>query len=359
MRIERYISSMTVQNQIAETLCLSQGTVSRALRNRPGIRPEVRIKVLKAASELGYRLPRNAPQQAGATTQDYFAGVLLHAPHDKWRSRDSFMVGLCAVAPSIDTTLVLHHINTPDCDSILIPDNQPPVMRQGTMKALVLVFRWPHHVVKKLAERFACVSLQHEYPGLPVDVVSVNYTQAIHDLVAHLHTLGHSRIGFLGRSRELSWSRARFAGYVDALRQFDLDYDPRRVIDIPTPDLEAYDRPDHAWSAAVDQVIKELDRGTRAWVCSSDYAAYTISRGLLDRGIRIPADISLTGFDAWREPLFDCPLLTAAAVPQQAMGAAALRIVINRVRTPDQLPSHTLFNCTFRQGVSTGPTPRG
>ena len=116
---------------IAESLQLSQGTVSRALRNRPGIRPEVRIKVLEAASQLGYQLPATSEHDNTSNTEGHFAGVLLHAPHDRWRSRDGYLMGVSAAAPSLNCTLVLHHVNTMDCESILAPANQPPVKRRA------------------------------------------------------------------------------------------------------------------------------------------------------------------------------------------------------------------------------------
>ena len=50
---------------------------------------------------------------------------------------------------------------------------------------------------------------------------------------------------------------------------------------------------------------------------ASDWAAYNVCRGLMDRGVKVPGDVSITGFDGLKEPLFGCPLLTAAA------GAAA------------------------------------
>ncbi len=345
-----------VQALIAESLQLSQGTVSRALRNRPGIRPEVRIKVLEAASQLGYQLPASSEPDNTSTTEGHFAGVLLHAPHDRWRSRDGYLMGVSAAAPSLNVTLVLHHVNTMDCESILAPANQPPVMRRGLMKAIILVFRWPQQVVRDLSARFACVSLQHEYPGLPVDVVSVNHTQAMHELMRHLYTQGHRRIGFVGRSSDLSWSRSRFAGYVDALCQFGLEYDPARVIDVATMDLEAYERPNNPWESYTDKIVAQIQQGVKAWMFASDWSAYSVARCLLDRGLKIPDDVSLTGFDALNDPLFSCPLLTAASVPQQVMGAAALTTVMNRVNNPQKQPSHTVFNCSLRVGQSTGPT---
>jgi len=358
MRNVLYIFCMKtlVQARIAETLQLSQGTVSRALRNRPGIRPEVRMKVLEVASQLGYQLPSGNQDDLLDTDRGHFIGILLHAPHDRWRSRDGFLSGISAMAPTLDASLVLHHVNTIECESVLLPENQPPVMRRGYMKGLVLIFRWPHKVVQELSQRFACVSVQHEYAGLPIDVVGANHVQAMQDLAKHLYALGHRQIGFVGRCNELSWSRSRFAGYVDALCQHGLEYSPERVIDVATMDLEGYERPIDPWAKHIDRIIAQMNKGVRAWMCSSDFVGYAVCRGLMNRGIRIPEDVSITGFDAIREPSFGCPLLTASAVPQHAMGAAALKVVISRLRRPHE-PSHTLFGCSLRVGASTGPAP--
>jgi len=252
-------------------------------------------------------------------------------------------------------TLVLHHVHTLECQSVLVPQNQPPVMRQGAMKAVVLVFRWPREVVRELASRFACVSLQHEYPGLPVDIVGTNNTHAMQELMRHLYELGHRKIGFVGRCGELSWSRARFAGYVDGLAQMGLEYHRERVLDVPVGDLEAYERPENPWHVHIERVMAQMNRGVRAWMFASDWAAYNVCRGLLDRGVRVPEDISITGFDALREPLFGCPLLTAALVPQHTMGTAALKLVTGRVKDPNRDPTHMVFNCVFRPGATTGP----
>jgi LacI family transcriptional regulator len=354
MRIAWYSWGMksTVQARIAESLQLSQGTVSRALRNRPGIRPEVRVKVLQVANQLGYQLPGWTDDAASTAEEGHFVGILLHAPHDRWRARDGYLSGISAVAPSLDATLVLHHVNTVDCESILLPENQPPVMRRGLMKGVVLLFRWPQNVVRELSRRFSCVSVQHEYPGLPIDVVGANHHQAMNDLMRHLYDQGHRKIGFVGRCSELSWSRTRFAGYVDALCQSGLEYHPERLIEVATMDLEAYERPGNPWAGYVDRIIQQMKQGVTAWMCASDWAGYAVCRGLLDRGVKIPGDVSITGFDALSEPLFGCPLLTAAAVPQQAMGAAALKLVMGRIRQSHEM-SHTLFGCTFRQGATT------
>ena len=258
------------------------------------------MKVIETATQMGYQLPIGVEEEMSETERGHFVGILLHAPHDRWRSREGYLSGISAIAPSLDATLVLHHANTIECESIMQVENQPPVMRRGMMKGLVLIFRWPHKVVQYLSQRFACVSIQHEYPGLPVDVVGANHVLAMYDLSKHLVGLGHKQIGFVGRCNELSWSRSRFAGYVDALCQHGLEYQPQRVIDCATMDLEAYERPGDPWAKHIDQIVAQMNQGVKAWMCASDFVGYQVCRGLAARGIRVPQDVSITGFDALR-----------------------------------------------------------
>ena len=341
-----------VQAIIADKLGVSQGTVSRALHNKPGIGQEVRAKVLEAARRLGYQLPRANGDDLDDGNGD-FVGVLVHAPpHLRWR-RSGYLEGMSGAAPALDVTLVLHHVARADCHGVLDPQRQPPLMRRGKIKSLILVFRWPHNVVQQLASRYTCISLQHEYPGTSIATISLNHRQAMHEMMAHLKKLGHEKIGFVGRCAELSWSRARFAGYVDSLCQLGMEHLPERVIDLPSTLLEAYDETGEAWNGCVDQVIKAKRAGVTAWMAASDFAAGWICRGLSRRGVRVPEELSITGFDAAGPAPDDCLAITSVSVPFEAMGAAALRMAVNRFCGPLDPPAGLVFDCPFVPGKTT------
>lgn len=345
-----------VQASIAQKLNLSQGVVSRALRSKPGVRPQIRAKVLEAASECGYRLPSaNAEvDDPNLLANGHIVGVLVHSPHARWR-REGYLIGMSAAAPELNVTLVLQHISSEECRQILFPRFQPPVMRNGLMKAAILIFRWPDEVVHELSRQFTCISMQHEYPGIPMDVIGVNHRQAMQEMMEHLHGLGHRRIGFVGRCGTLSWSRARFAGYVDSLCQFGIEFSPEQVVDVSAEDLAGVEgQAILKWSGYLDRIESQIRNGVRAWMASSDWAADCVRRGLESRGLKIPEDVSITGFDAQIDVSVDCPFVTAS-VPQEAMGAAALKRAVERLINPLREPSHVTFPCPLRLGKSTAP----
>jgi DNA-binding LacI/PurR family transcriptional regulator len=348
-----------VQAAIAEKLNLSQGTVSRALRNRPGIRPQIRAKVLEAASEYGYQLPSLTSEttDAQALPQGHLVGVMVHSPHAKWR-REGYLIGMSAVAPELDVTLVLQHIRTEECRQILYPRFQSPVMRNGLMKAIILIFRWPLEVVRELSRQFTCISIQHEYPGIPLDVIGLNHRQGMHEMMEHLYQLGHRKIGFVGRCSDLSWSRARFAGYVDSQCQLGMEYSPDQVVDVSENDLTdgMVENMDQRWKGYVDRIEAKIRSGVTAWMGSSEWAADCVWRGLSKRGLRIPEDVSLTGFHAQHDVSVDCQF-TTVDVPAEAMGSAALKRAVERLKNPACEPSNVTFPCSLRVGRSTAPPP--
>ena len=336
---------------IAERLQLSQSSVSRALRNKPGIRPEVCAKVREVARELGYRVPEINDQKLDSP-DGHFVGVLVHSPHRRWR-QGGYLAGMTACAPELNASIILHHIDTVDCHSILDTRLQPPAMRSGLMKSIILTFRWPDVVVNQLSKQFHCISLQHEYPKISMDTITLDSNHAMRMLTQHLHELGHTKIGFVGRTNELSWSRKRFMGYVDSLYQLGLEFDPQNVIPVEASTLERYSERDERWDSHADLVQKRIKQGVRAWMASSDWAGYSIARKLIERGVRVPEDVSITGFDAAEEPELDLPRLTSARVPLEDMGAAALQRVLHRQSHPTSQHVQIAFQCGLQLGQST------
>jgi DNA-binding LacI/PurR family transcriptional regulator len=332
---------------IAERLNLSRATVSRALRNLPGTHPRTRSLVMNTAAEMGYRPQRTRERQASEGHK--LIGVLVRSSSRQWRSL-AFLEGMAAVSNSLDVSLDLHHVGLSQAEDILNPRKQSPAMRAGSYAGLVLVHRWPEPVVRYLAQRFVCVSMVHSVRDTPLDVIDMDHNSGVLQLMRHLVERGHHRIGFLGRNPELGWAKSRYASFIKALYELELPHKPQWVVDVPTPLLEDSS---WVWDQITDQVCTQIDAGVRAWMASSDFAGYSLWRGLAERGIRVPEDVAITGFDNDEQNTFGLPPLTSVMVPKQKMGDEALRRVLRRVNEPDA-PQHTsLFGCTLTLGGST------
>jgi DNA-binding LacI/PurR family transcriptional regulator len=341
------------QALIAERLSLSQATVSRALRNHSGISPEIRARVLSVAGEVGY-VSNRGDERGGAREQAKFVGVLVNSESDRWR-RGGYLMGMSEASPELNVTPCVHHVDSAKCEEILDPRRQPPLMRDGMLQGLVLVFRWPDHIVAELSKRFACVSLQHEYPRSPVQVVGLNAIPAMARLMQHLFDLGHRRIGFFGRCPSFGWAERRFDGYVAATVRMDVEaYSPVRVVPVSDLDLQSVDRDQGNWDPYIDAAFEQTRAGVTAWMAASDYLGYQLCRGLQARGLYVPRDVSVTGFDVSDHGAFDCGKLTSVIVPSREMGAASLSLAKEPRRPAVPLPA-LIYDCVFDIGETTGP----
>ncbi len=337
-------------NAIAEHLNLSTATVSRALRNVPGTHPRTKSLVMNAAAELGYRPQRTRTRSGGRAAQ---GSVWVFARNLSSGRSIAFLEGMTKSANELGVSLMLQHVDHEHWDAGF-GELKNALVRAENMAGIALIHRWPVEMVRYLSEQFDCVSLIHTYSGLNVDVVDMNHAQGMNQLVGRLHDLGHRRIGFIGRNAELSWAKARFGGYSQALYSLGLPYEPEWIVDVPTRLLENNEWL-ALWTPSIERVAALVEEGVTAWVASSDWAGYALCRGLLDRGLRVPEDVSITGFDTDETQTLGCPRLTSVNVPKLEMGGESLRRLVRRGEEPQQ-PHHTsLFGCALFAGQTTAP----
>ncbi len=191
------------------------------------------------------------------------------------------------------------------------------------------------------------------YPDTPVDVVGIDHLSGTFPLVKHLKELGHERIGFFGLRPELSWARSRFGAYAEALVAYGLPVNFDDVVQ--AQDDKSVVRFPYIDEAALEKVIQKMGRGVKAWMCANDVIANSLCAGLLQRGIKIPQDVSITGFHRRSYPLAHLPELTTTEVRDDLLGEAALRRMAHRLDHPKESPRLILMPCQFYPGETTGP----
>ncbi len=357
--LRNYVTLLTMvknavnQKSIAESLNLSVATVSKALSDSVEINAENREKVVNMATKMGYRYTGGSRRKDGAEGKSHFVGVLIHSNPDQWQET-AYFAGMSEKCAKLNVSLMLHYFSTADCEQVLDPANQPPVMRDGQLSGLILVNRWPTYIVKELVAKMPCVSIVHRVPEVALDLVGIDNTDGISRLMDHLHGLGHRRIGFFGRCGEITWSRARFGAYTDSLCRLGLEFEPECVCDIS---LENVEDKTPVLDAQVDDVVVQVRRGVRAWMCANDLVGYLLCRGLMERGFRIPQDVSITGFDYSQNDRLGCPKLTSMAVPFLKIGAEALRRLISRVHHPNRPQYQVRLQCKFVEGMTSAGPP--
>ena len=345
------------QKDIASKLNLSPTTVSRALQNHPAINAETRAKVAAAARKLGYQPPQK--KNNGANGEDGIArlmslGVLIVRPEDPRQiygevgSRE--LKGISIAARAMDCTLHVDWVSPEECAGNTNPLEVLPALRERAVAALVLCSQFSPGWLAALKQAFPCVSIVHWEAECPLDCIEHDEVRAVGALVEHLRGLGHQKIGFVNRDApSKAYVQMRFAGYAAALMAAGLTFDPAAVINIPESSGEI--------AGIGDRVAAQVAQGVRAWVCIHDGLGYDLMSHLLRRGLRVPQDVSLCGFDNLAAPP-GLHSLTSIDPPFEEMGASAVRRLLRRISHPNLEAVHLLHSGRLIEGESTGPLVR-
>lgn len=344
------------QETIAKHLGFSIATVSRSLANHPAISPETRRKVTEAARHLGYtRVGRSQAAHARdgrATTVGVLVGL---QPNSSPLATFPFILqGIHERAKIENVTVEVEYVDPGQLDPDSRQSSAMKRMRESRWKGVILVYAFPPTVVAALAKKLPVVATLEDYEDLPIDCIDTNHHTGIISLVSQLVGAGHRRIGFVAWSYPTGghWMTQRFGAYTAGVFARGLEFKQSWVL--------------NAHKAAPvfspEQIADEVARLVRkesvsAWVCAADHQAYQLMLGLTARGVAVPEDCSITGFDGIEPPLSLKPVCSRR-VPSEAIGSAALVRLLNRMDHPKAHQRKILVETEFIAGATIAPAKR-
>jgi LacI family transcriptional regulator len=302
---------VTVRDLAAHT-GMSIATVSRALNDRAHVAPETRELIRRALTELG----GTGPRRRSASVRG--AGAIhLRCPY---QLTDYF--GL--IVSSIAETLDLH--GRPVLLNAGEAAQHTPVLstlpaRAGVAGAIVVLPPEPGGELVALQSAgfpFVVVDPREEVPR-DIAAVSASHFAGARSVTGHLVELGHRRVGLIAGPDNWLASNARRAGHNSALADAGV---------LPDPALALPGEPTvHFGHEAARRLLDRPDRPT-ALVCFNDKAASGALAAAAELGLRVPDDLSVTGFDDIDLAEATSPRLTTVRQPLQEMGRIAVSLLI-------------------------------
>ncbi|MER8184752.1 substrate-binding domain-containing protein [Kitasatospora sp. NPDC094015] len=172
-------------------------------------------------------------------------------------------------------------------------------------------------------------------PGAELDAVASDHRHGVLLALRHLAGLGHRTVLLAARGDTWTAHQVR-TGYAEAVRLLGLEAQP--VVDMQRPGAPLA-APDPEWVA--DRIADAVGSGVRAVLVHNDQDAIQLPPLLRVRGLRVPDDVALISYDDVFAALA-APPLTAVAPPKRAVGAAALDLLLRRLRAGTALPAHHL-----------------
>ena len=348
-------SRRTTLRAIATALNVSTGTVSRSLREYPGVHPDMRKRVREMARSMGYVVRRDPAAGAHTGTTRTKIGVVvgdlvvLHeGAVDTSYVAYHFMAGLSRAATELDATISVAFLNAGTIDESADPQREIGFLRD--VDGVVLIYPLPEPFVARLVKLTNVVSLEHAYPTLSVDVVGPAQALDVMRAVERLQRLGHRRIGYTAddaaRGNRLPQA-LRYAGYLSALRRAGLEYHADDVMSIP-----GLPGPPVPREQLAERVAARVKDGMTAVVTSTDRQAYLLMKELAAHKVSVPKQLSIIGIGGVT-PIQGMHQLTMYRTPYETLGVAAISRLQHRKGNPgDTSPVLKEYPGTFIEGTS-------
>ncbi len=338
------------QQAIAEALQISKATVSRCFTNHPGINPETRALVFETASKIGYhhRIARVSNRRQPKLRPKI--GVLICTEEEEYYRTDYDSPGrllLKGISESsqlegLDLTVHFLDPSATSLDSPVYSDIFRSAARSWS--GLLLLYPFPKLVVDGLLLKYPCVSLVEQRGAGQLDCVDVNHYQGISLVMNRLYELGHRRIAFYSRPYkiEASWSFHRTGAYFEKMTQLGLRIRDCDMINTHPQNLVSLEQ-------SYDLAAERVRKGVTAIVCAADHQAYDLMLALEDRGIRVPQDVSISGFDGIEAPQ-GMPSLSTVEIPYIDIGFTATKRLKDLMKKRFGPHQHILLGCKLRAG---------
>ncbi len=310
---------------IAKISGVSHATVSRALHDSPLISTATKYRIQKIADELGYH--PSAAARSLKTHRSQALGVIVSHIADPFFSE--ILQGIDDVAQANGYSLFIAAAqHDPYREQAIIS-----TMREHRVDGVILCS--PQLTIEQ----------SHQLQSYDIPIVAINnqgandYRYSIsHDDVdgscqacEHLVSLGHRRIGYLGDATSGRTTRDRRSGYQQVMAEHGIPAQPGYIYEVTGNSARQ-------GFEAVDYFIGLPEKPT-ALICYNDMVAAGVLKGLNQAGIRVPEDISLTGFDNILYSDYTQPPLTTIDQPKRFLGAEAARMMLNQL-VSNKDPSH-------------------
>ena len=327
---------------VAAAAGVSMKTVSRVLNHEPNVSETTRERVEAAFEQLKYRPHPSARVLAGR--KSYLVAILYDNPSNNYLMEVELGVLDACQAQHYNLMLAPLVYDAKD----IVAKVEALVVQSG-LDGVVLTPPITDDValLRRLDELgVAWSSVSATEPDRRIGVF-VDERSAAREMVAHLVSLGHTRIGHIKGHVAHGASGWRLAGYKDGLKQAGLRYDSRRVV--------AGEFSYESGFAATNRLLDLEQRPTAIFAANDDMAAGAIC-AICERGLSVPGDVSVCGFDDTPISRQIYPALTTIRQPAREMGRLAGMELLKAIRSPG---SAGLVEVPYALLVrrSTGPVP--
>lgn len=321
---------MATLKDVAQLAGVSMATVSRFLNNDSGLSlpDSTKDKILQAVDELDYK---KKPKEKKGRLK--IAVLQWYSPQQELS--DPYYLSIRAGIESYfsDKKVEIHRIFKSD-------DNYIEQIKD--IHGLICIGKFANEEMKNLTSLCPnTLFLDMVTDRIEYNTISLDLHQAMIDITEYLIRLNHKKIGFLGGQEVLSdytvYKDKRIEAFTTTAKAHNVLYNPYFLIDEYTRE-SGY------------KMMKQLLEGESypsAVIACSDPIAIGALRAIREKGLRVPEDISIVGFDNIEETEFLDPPLTTVHAPSHYMGKYGAMILEMMIQTGPMVPCQILLPCSL------------
>lgn len=304
-------------SDIANKLGVSTVAVSKALSGQKGVGSELREKIKKTASEMGYKEKMNSKKKGSPSGN---IGIIVA---ERYVSDNSFYFrfirAISKEMQKVENYVFFHTLTQKNENSCILPD----IFFHQRVDGIIILGQVSDDYTKAtLNTKLPIVFLDYYNSLTSEGCITGDNFYGSYEMTNYLIANGHKNVAFVGNIRSTSSIQDRYLGYVKSLMEHDI--------------------PVHDYFIISD---RETDTGNfiplelpiimpTAFVCNCDETACRLISKLKENGYRVPEDISVTGFDNSVYSTISEPNITTVEVNVDQMAKMAVESLLAKIRSP-------------------------
>lgn len=301
---------------VAKEAGVSISTVSRVIQGASNVLPETRTRVEDAIQHLNYHPNRLAQQFRAQQTKM----ILAIVPEIGNPFFADILIGIEDIAAKAGYNVLLV-----DSHGNRATESRCYEMLSQKLVDGIITFSIgiPKDDLKKLAAQYPIVVGIRYFAEKSIANVTIDNIKATKDITSYMLNLGHKRICYLSGPANVPVYQDRASGYKEALMERGIPVDPELIVNC-TPDVQGgYD--------AISSLLHNAEKKFSAIVSSGDIMAIGAIRALNDRGLKIPDDVAISGFDDIAFSALVTPSLTTVRQPKHQIGVRAMEKLLDLI----------------------------
>ncbi|MDR3336996.1 MAG: LacI family DNA-binding transcriptional regulator [Treponema sp.] len=313
--------------RIAEETGISIATISRVFTGASNVKADTRRRVIDTLKNYGY--DTSSIEERGRIRENRL--IILNVPSTGNPFYNQIIHGAKAAATQRGCHLLLNedHINDSTIDNLL------RLLRKTQVAGLITTNHMAPVYLKRISETVPLVQCCEYDDGFDLPYVSIDDVAATKTAMEYLFSLGRKNIAFINGPIRYKYAKQRLQGYLEALDDAGIPSDPQMILQLSEINYDL----------AVSAATNLFDSGKRpnAFFCASDVLAAAAIKVGIRKGVSVPNDLAVIGFDNVDISVMMNPTITTISQPQFQLGFSSCELLIEHITNPQRHMHNIVF----------------